>query len=170
MHSCYIFDILFLDTFSGVIERSRKRFFKLIRQIPAVQKKIDDKMSKIHAELEGEVIKRTKDLEYYTKLPYDAFTHDQILEMIDQYLKIGNYNWKGGRVSGAVYNYDDDLAKLVGEVYRKTSYTNPLHPDIFPGINKMEAEIVRMTAVLFHGDDDTVGTVRIYIIVGRSLY
>lgn len=109
--------------------------------------------------LEEDIVKRTEGLEYYTKLPYDAFTKDDILELMDRYLAMGTYNWQEGRVSGAVYNYDKDLASFVGSVYAKTSYTNPLHPDIFPGICKMEAEVVRMTAVLFHGGPAVVGTV-----------
>lgn len=97
---------------------------------------------------------------YYTKLPYDGLEHDEIIALVDVYLTLGNYKWKEGRVSGAVYNYTNVLTKLVGAVYEKTSYTNPLHPDIFPGINKMEAEVVRMSATLFRGNATTVGTVR----------
>ena len=100
-------------------------------------------------------------MRYYTKLPYDGFDNAEILRMVDEYLTLGTYRWKEGRVSGAVYNFDDELASLVGSVYQKTSYTNPLHPDIFPGICKMEAEVVRMTATLFRGDADAVGTVRL---------
>lgn len=45
------------------------------------------------------------------------------------------------------------------DVYGIASYTNPLHPDVFPGVCKMEAEVVRICCRLFHGDDDTCGTV-----------
>jgi len=41
---------------------------------------------------------------------------------------------------------------LVVEVYAEFAWTNPLHPDVFPDVRKMEAEIVRMTCDLFHGD------------------
>ena len=37
-------------------------------------------------------------------------------------------------------------------VYGLTAYTNPLNPDAFPGIRKMEAEVVRMAGNLFNGD------------------
>lgn len=97
---------------------------------------------------------------YYTKLPFDGISQNDILKLVDDYLALGNYKWKEGKVSGAVYNFNDHLSELVGAVYKKTSYTNPLHPDIFPGINKMEAEVVRMSAALFKGDSNVVGTVR----------
>ena len=43
-------------------------------------------------------------------------------------------------------------------VFGMTAYTNPLNPDAFPGIRKMEAEVVRMTGNLFHGGPSMVGT------------
>ena len=43
-------------------------------------------------------------------------------------------------------------------VYGMTAYTNPLNPDAFPGIRKMEAEVVRMTGNLFYGDEEMIGT------------
>lgn len=30
--------------------------------------------------------------------------------------------------------------------------SNPLHPDVFPGVRKMEAEVIAMTLGLFHAD------------------
>jgi len=44
---------------------------------------------------------------------------------------------------------------LVVEVYAEFAWTNPLHPDVFPDVRKMEAEVVRMTCDLFHGDPVT---------------
>lgn len=145
--------------FSGIWSRAKKRFFRLIRLIPAVQRKIDTEIGEISESLLNAVKKRTESMEYYTKLPFDGLSHEEIIGLVDAYLALGEYKWKEGRVSGAVYNYTNDLAKLVAAVYEKTSYTNPLHPDIFPGINKMEAEVVRMSAVLFRGNEETVGTV-----------
>ena len=39
------------------------------------------------------------------------------------------------------------------------AWTNPLHPDIFPDVRKMEAEVVRMCCTMFNGDSDTCGSV-----------
>lgn len=138
----------------------KEKFFKLIRYIPSVRRKIDDEMSEIAASIQNDFIKRTDGIKYLTKLPYDGIGKEEILKLIDRYVALGGYKWKEGRVSGAVYNFDDDLAHFVAQVYEKTSYTNPLHPDIFPGINKMEAEVIRMCLTLFKGDSNSVGTVR----------
>ena len=34
------------------------------------------------------------------------------------------------------------LTKLMTEVYGLAAWTNPLHPDTFPGVRKMEAEVI----------------------------
>ena len=41
------------------------------------------------------------------------------------------------------------------QVYGMSAWSNPLHPDCFPGIRKMEAEIVRMCCDLFNGSPKT---------------
>lgn len=51
------------------------------------------------------------------------------------------------------------MLNLLSRVYATTSYTNPLHPEVFPGICKMEAEVVRITANLFHGGPESCGCV-----------
>ena len=43
------------------------------------------------------------------------------------------------------------------EVYGLAAWTNPLHPDAFPGVRKMEAEIVRMCCNLFSGGPESCG-------------
>ena len=82
-----------------------------------------------------------------------------ILTKMDDYLDLGEYKWQEGFVSGAVYNFDPKVIELMTKVYSKTAYTNPMHADIFPGVCKMEAEVVRMIANLFNGGSSTCGTI-----------
>ena len=50
---------------------------------------------------------------------------------------------------------NDILTDLMTNVYGMSAWSNPLHPDTFPGIRKMEAEIVRMCCDLFNGNPST---------------
>ena len=45
------------------------------------------------------------------------------------------------------------------QVYSEFAWANPLHPEVFPDIRKMEAEVVRMACHMFNGDLNTCGTV-----------
>ncbi len=52
--------------------------------------------------------------------------------------------------------------KWLAEVYSLFALSNPLHPDVFPYIRKMESEVVSMTLGMFHGtaEDDKKSEVK----------
>lgn len=52
-----------------------------------------------------------------------------------------------------------NVSLLCLKVYGDFAWSNPLHPDIFPGVRKMEAEVVRMCCTLFNGGPNSCGTV-----------
>jgi sphinganine-1-phosphate aldolase len=56
-----------------------------------------------------------------------------------------------GKISGTVYHNDAQLQELAQETTKYFGLTNPLHPDVFKGLRKMEAEVVSMVVDLFHG-------------------
>ena len=43
-------------------------------------------------------------------------------------------------------------------MYGLCAYTNPLNPDAYPGLRKMEAEVVRMVGSLFNAGPQLAGT------------
>ncbi|XP_065095837.1 sphingosine-1-phosphate lyase [Ochlerotatus camptorhynchus] len=135
--------------------RIRRHFFRLARKVPAVRRRIEGEIAKIN---EGFMKEAAQYGQFTTVLPEAGLKQDQILQKVDEYLALGHYKWKEGFISGAVYYFNPDLVKLVTAVYGKASYTNPLHSDVFPGICKMEAEVIRMTATLFNGSPKSCGT------------
>ena len=76
--------------------------------------------------------------------------------------KKGEYKPEDGAISGTCHKQPDQkFTETVVEAYAKTAYANPLNPDAFPGVRKMEAEVVRMCCNLFNGDPETsCGTVK----------
>lgn len=54
------------------------------------------------------------------------------------------------KVSGTVYLAGDELENLLSDVYRLHSLTNPLHPDVFPSVRQMEAEVVSICGSLLN--------------------
>ncbi len=72
----------------------------------------------------------------------------------------GDFKAEAGALSGTCHKPPQpEKVEVVTEAYRLTAYANPLNPDAFPGIRKMEAEVVRMALNLFHGDGESCGTV-----------
>lgn len=123
-----------------------------------MRRQVETELAKAKNDFETEIKKSNAHLTYSETLPEKGLSKEEILRLVDEHLKTGHYNWRDGRVSGAVYGYKPDLVELVTEVYGKASYTNPLHADLFPGVCKMEAEVVRMACNLFHGNSASCGT------------
>ncbi|MEQ2292799.1 Sphingosine-1-phosphate lyase 1 [Ameca splendens] len=98
-------------------------------------------------------------MSYTKQLPSKGLTQSQVMEKIKEYDTLNEVQWEKGCVSGAVYWGDETLTKLLVKVYGDFAWSNPLHPDIFPGVRKMEAEVVRMSCTLFHGGPNSCGTV-----------
>ncbi|BES93795.1 DegT/DnrJ/EryC1/StrS aminotransferase family [Nesidiocoris tenuis] len=142
----------------SLYNRSKNYFFRLGRKIPFVKRKIEEELAKIADSFEKDVNNRCEGVPYVVELNEKGMDVKTILQAVDANLGLGHYDWKEGFVSGAVYYYDEKLIDLLTNVYSRASYTNPLHSDVFPGVNKMEAEVVAMAARLFHGSSTACGT------------
>ncbi|KAJ8920412.1 hypothetical protein NQ315_005278 [Exocentrus adspersus] len=153
----WLYEFIFLED-ESVLQRGKKTVFRLAKLIPPIREKIDAELSSVSKNFMEEVEERTKHLTYITKLPEKKLSRRDVVEILDRNIGLGDYDWRNGLVSGAVYYYNQDLIDMVSEVYSKTSYTNPLHPDLFPGLCKMEAEVVRIAADLFNGNEEACGT------------
>ncbi|XP_032670951.1 sphingosine-1-phosphate lyase isoform X2 [Odontomachus brunneus] len=152
----WLWNFIFQD--ESLTIRAKKQIFKLARYIPAIQDKINKELTNVNEAFQKDALNRLKDIPFTVKLPAKGLRDEEILNIVKQHVHIGNYDWKAGQVSGTVYRNDDKLVNLMGNIYAIASYTNPLHPDVFPGVCKMEAEVVRMACNLFHGDHETCGT------------
>lgn len=148
----------FFDQDESLKERAKKRFFQFARCLPGIKDIANKELVKINDTFEKEALHRLKEVPFIVQLPEDGLSHEDILQKVKNCVYLGDYDWKGGRVSGTVYRHDTDLVQLMADVYGVASYTNPLHPDVFPGVCKMEAEVVRIACQLFHGDKASCGT------------
>lgn len=154
--AAWLWQFLFQD--ESLWLRTKQFTFRVSRKIPYVARKIESEKKTLSATFEHDVCERVKGVPYVTLLPSLGLSDKQIIEEVEKYLSLGVYDWQKGFVSGTVYYYDDDLVNIITKVYGLASYTNPLHADVFPGICKMEAEVIRMAANLFHGGPDACGT------------
>lgn len=69
-----------------------------------------------------------------------------MLEELGRLDSMKRTRWEDGRVSGAVYHGGDELLDIQSNAFRRFGVSNPIHPDVFPGVRKMEAEIVAMVS------------------------
>ncbi|XP_066974810.1 sphingosine-1-phosphate lyase-like [Macrobrachium rosenbergii] len=149
----------FLFQDESLFTRAKKTVFKLARKIPAIRNKIESEVAKVSVSMNETMNKSIDYAPYITKLPADGWKYDQVIDEAAKYTRYGHYNWKEGCASGTVYNYNKSLTDLTTEVYGLAAWSNPLHADVFPGVRKMEAEVVRMCCTMFHGDAKSCGCI-----------
>ncbi|KAI2611006.1 PLP-dependent transferase [Hypoxylon fragiforme] len=93
----------------------------------------------------------------YLTLPKEGWTDEALRTELEALANMDHTRWEDGYVSGAVYHGEEDLIKLQTEAYGKFTVSNPIHPDVFPGVRKMEAEVVAMVLSMFHAPPKAAG-------------
>jgi len=135
--------------------RIKHAIFRHVRRLPFVKRQVDGEISKAQVELENDFLSHVTEIEELAKLPEQGMDKQKVLKEAKKIISLGHTDWKTGSESGTVYNGNDTLTDLMTNVYGMSAWSNPLHPDTFPGIRKMEAEIVRMCCDLFNGNPST---------------
>lgn len=93
----------------------------------------------------------------YLSLPKAGWSDEELRAELARLAEMDHTRWEDGFVSGAVYHGEDSLIKLQTEAYGRFTVANPIHPDVFPGVRKMEAEVVAMVLSLFNAPPSGAG-------------
>lgn len=136
-----------------------KRLFSVILSMPGIRGSVEKQVSKALTSIEADLIKNDPQLEDYTELPPEGLSEEKVLESLDKLNSVLRHSdWKNGKVSGAVYHGGDELIDLQSKAFQKYCIANQLHPDVFPGVRKMEAEVVSMVLKMFNAPETGCGT------------
>lgn len=118
-----------------------------------MQKQVGEAITKLQSKLvpSGPGITR------YLNLPKEGWSDETVLKELETLATMDHTRWEDGFVSGAVYHGEAGLIKLQTEAFGKFTVANPIHPDVFPGVRKMEAEIVAMVLAMFNAPVEGAG-------------
>lgn len=87
-----------------------------------------------------------------SELPKAGVPADALLEVMTRWARAEAPAWRDGKVSGGVYHGGEAHLALLERVYGLYSQANPLHADVWPSVARFEADVVRFTARLLHGN------------------
>jgi len=116
-----------------------------------VQKQVRESLAKVSDKL------ITTDMTRHLVLPKEGMAEEAVRAELKQLADMDHTRWEDGFVSGAVYHGEEELMQLQTEAFGKFTVANPIHPDVFPGVRKMEAEIVSMVLNLFNAPPGAAG-------------
>ncbi|KAK4634545.1 Sphingosine-1-phosphate lyase [Fulvia fulva] len=134
-----------------------KRGYGLFLKLPFVQSKVRADVDKALSELQAKLVPSGPGVTNFTAVPATGWTPEQIKAELDKLGEMEHTSWEDGRVSGAVYHGGSELADLQADAFKRFGVSNPIHPDVFPGVRKMEAEVVAMTLGLFNAPESGAG-------------
>ncbi|KAM9933400.1 hypothetical protein OXX80_006980 [Metschnikowia pulcherrima] len=136
-----------------------KKASGFVMALPPIKRKVDAELKKTVAFVEQEIIKNDSSLLQFPEIPEMGLASNSVIEEITHtQSQLGHSDWQRGRVSGAVYHGGNELLSLQSRAYEQYSVANQLHPDVFPGIRKMEAEVVAMVLNLFNAPESACGS------------
>ena len=128
----------------------RRTLYGLFLRAPGVRSQVQQQVSEAVVKLQAKLVPSGPGVTRYLNLPKDGWSEETVLKELESLAKMDHTRWEDGYVSGAVYHGGDSLMRLQTEAFGKFTVANPIHPDVFPGVRKMEAEVVAMVLALFN--------------------
>ncbi|SMN20835.1 similar to Saccharomyces cerevisiae YDR294C DPL1 Dihydrosphingosine phosphate lyase [Maudiozyma saulgeensis] len=144
-----------------ILRQGSRSMVKWLLSSRLMRSTVEKEVSKARASIEHDLILNNDCLLDFPTLPKKGLREDHIIEELDILQDVlPHTDWEEGKVSGAVYHGGEDLIRLQSIAFEKYSVANQLHPDVFPAVRKMEAEVVSMTLNMFNApiDEGACGT------------
>ncbi|RYP92376.1 hypothetical protein DL770_001476 [Monosporascus sp. CRB-9-2] len=142
-------------TIAELYNDTRRVLYGYFLRAPGVRSQVRKQIAEALTKVETKIVPAVG--ERHTVLPKEGWTDEALRTELQTLANMDHTRWEDGYVSGAVYHGEDHLLALQTEAYGKFTVANPIHPDVFPGVRKMEAEIVAMVLSLFHAPPNAAG-------------
>lgn len=126
--------------------------------LPGVRTLVRHKVDRELAKVEDQIVQRGPEFPEHHEIPAKGFSPREIQAVVKQLGGMRQSHWETGRLSGAVYHGGRSLRELQTNIFGVYTFANQLHPDCFPAVRRMDAEVVSMVLDLYHGPKGAVGT------------
>lgn len=130
--------------------------FRTLLNSPILRSSVEKEVGRAIDIIERDFLVESELVEDFATLPDEGMSEESTLEELDKLqdaLRVAD--WKDGKLSGAVYHGGKELIHLQSSAFEKYCVANQLHPEVFPAVRKMEAEVVSMVLDLFHAPKST---------------
>ncbi len=144
-----------VGTIAELYHDSRRILYGYFLRLPGVRTQVRKQVSEAISKMQTKLVPANQTR--YLTLPKEGWTEDAVRAELENLANLDHTRWEDGFVSGAVYHGQGELLKLQTEAYGKFTVANPIHPDVFPGVRKMEAEVVAMVLSLFNAPQGAAG-------------
>jgi sphinganine-1-phosphate aldolase len=135
----------------------RHALYGIFLRLPGVRTKVQTQIAESILKLERKLVPTGPGVERTVSLPAEGWSEERVRTALQTMEDMEHTRWEDGRVSGAVYHGGAELLRLQTEAFAKFTVANPIHPDVFPGVRKMEAEVVAMVSCISESWEKAIG-------------
>lgn len=93
-----------------------------------------------------------------SSIPEKGKSNEEVLALLDKFGK-DDPLYKEGRTWSLVYYLDKEYTEFLEAAYAKYFSANGLNPTVFKSLKRLEREVLKFTAELFHVDDNACGVI-----------
>jgi sphinganine-1-phosphate aldolase len=136
-----------IGTVADTYLAARSAIYALLLRLPGVRDKVQLQIAEAKISIEKKLVPTGPGIERHLGLPTEGWSTEKVRTELLNLSNMKHTRWEDGKVSGAVYHGGKDLLSLQTEAFGLFTVSNPIHPDVFPGVRKMEAEIVAMVGM-----------------------
>jgi glutamate/tyrosine decarboxylase-like PLP-dependent enzyme len=91
------------------------------------------------------------------RIPDEGIDRGEVLAQMREYRE-ADIDWRSAKAWSLVYHLGDEHSEFLKKAHNLFFSENALNPVAFRSLKRFESEVIRMTANLFHGDPEVVGT------------
>ena len=143
-----------LGSVALIYRRATTRVNTLFLTLPGISSQVDKQVTAAVQDIAAKIAPDEPEATRYITIPKHGWDKEKLSQELLRLSGLPRTRWEDGKVSGAVYHGEDSLLEVQAQAMKLWSVANPIHPDVFPAVRKMEAEIVRMVGDLFHSPKD----------------
>lgn len=136
--------------------RIKTGIFDFVKSLPYLKEKIRVEIEKEKKELQKS-LQNNGATSWVTEMPLEGMSTESLVKLMQEYVDYDTVDWEAGKISGTTFTNDPDVSKVCSYIFNEFGYTNPLHPDIFKSLRKMEAEILAMCLHLYNAPPKACG-------------
>ncbi|THH12743.1 hypothetical protein EW146_g7415 [Bondarzewia mesenterica] len=143
------------QTTSDLYQWVAQKVVLLIMSMPEMKKKVATEMGKAKVDINNRLVPQGPGVTRHLSLSTQSRSLEWIMdEMAKMDLEGGSHtDYREGKLSGAVYHGGEDMEKVIVAAFQRYCVSNPLHPDVFPAVRKMDAEVVAMCLRMYNNPD-----------------
>ena len=140
-------------------EGAKKYLLSYLSNFPLVRQHINKKIKSTKQDIAKEFNENllANNLIIRQKLPQSGLSDESIVSTMTQYRKIDDGVSDKHKISGTIYSLNTNHTNLLKNIFPLYLKSNPLHPDSFPCLRKMELDVIKMTLSLYNGNHNSVG-------------